>query len=49
MVQWVKDPAFSAVALVVVVAQVPSLAQERPHAMSTAQKKKKKSSLQLYL
>ena len=44
MAQWVKDPALSllCVTLVMVMAQVQSLAQELLHSMGAAKKKKKK-------
>ena len=42
MAQWVKDPALSAVAQVVIAVRVSSLARELPHAEGIAKKKEKK-------
>ena len=38
MVQWIKDPVFTAAARVAAVVQVASLAQELPHATGVANK-----------
>ena len=38
MVQWIKDPVFTAAARVAAVVQVASLAQELPHATGVAKK-----------
>ena len=43
MAQWVESGVVTAVALVTSVAQALSLAQELPHVMGVAKKKKKKT------